>query len=107
MINTPTLIAFAALTVRMQIWIPLALGCFILAGAIPYAASRGKLHMPGYVGIAALAAAAGFLAGRLSGGPGIQGTSAGVVLSIIFFLMVAALIGSILALFLYRGAPEN
>ena len=107
MTNTPTLIAFATLTVQMQIWIPLALGCLILAAAIPYAASRGKLHMPGYVGIAALAAATGFLTGHLSGARRIQGTTAGVVLSIIFFLMVAAVIGSILALFFYRGAPEN
>jgi len=102
-----TLASFAAFTMRLPILVLLILACLFLVIAIPFAASRGKLHIPGYIGIAFLAGATGFLLGWLSGAPGVQGTATGIFLSIVFFLLVATVIGSVLSLFLYRRPSEK
>ena len=69
-------------------------------------ARRGKLHIPGYVGLALLAFAVALILGRIAGARGVSGTHFGVLLSILFFLLMAVAVGSILALFFYRHPPQ-
>jgi len=75
-------------------------------GSIAVSALRGKLHIPGYVGLAFLAFAIAFILGRIAGARSVTGTL-GVSLSIAFFLLMAAALGCVLALFFYRQPPET
>src|SRR5450755_310080 len=76
--------------------------CLPFIFGIPIAAARRKLHIPGYVGIAFASLIMGLLVGRISGLRGVSGTRAGFSLSILFFLLIASTVGSIIALFFYR-----
>lgn len=73
---------------------------------VPLAAARSRLHIPGYVGLAFLASILGLICGRISGIRGVAGTSWGVMLSLVFFLLIAFAVGSVLALFFYRDPPD-
>ena len=84
----------------------LVLACLLIVVLIPTYASRGKFHIPGYVGLAFLTFAIGLLLGRTAGARAVTGTIAGLLLSIVFFLLVATSLGSILALFFYSHPPE-
>jgi hypothetical protein len=77
-------------------------GCLVVVFSIPIAAARRKLHIPGYVGIAFASLIMGLLVGWISGFRGIAGTRTGFFLSILFFLLIASTVGSIIALFFYR-----
>lgn len=90
----------------MPVVAPLLLACLSVIVGIPFAAARGKLHIPGYAGLAFLAFAIALLVGRIAGVHGITGTTSGLFLSILFFLLVATAVGSVLALFFYRQPPE-
>jgi hypothetical protein len=92
--------------VNLPVAMPLALGCLSIVVVIPWVAARGKLHIPGYVGLAFLAFAVAFLLGRLGGVRWITGTIAGIFLSVAFFLLVAVGVGCVVALFFYRDPPE-
>ncbi len=96
----------AAIGPNLPVIVPLLLACLGVLVAIPVAAARGKLHIPGYVGLAFLAFALGLLFGRISGARAVAGTIAGLSLSILFFLLMATAVGSVLALFFYRHPPE-
>lgn len=85
----------------------LGVGCLLVALMVLFAASRGKLHVPGYVGLALASFAVALILGRASGAQSIRGTHTGAVLSILFFLLVAVAIGSVLAIFFYREPPET
>lgn len=85
--------------------VPLVLVCLAVLLAMPAAAARGKLHVPGYAGLAFLGFALGLLAGRISGASSITGTVTGLSLSILCFLLMATAVGSVLAIFFYRH-PE-
>jgi hypothetical protein len=87
------------------LWPAVLAGCVAIVTAIPVAAARRKLHIPGYVGLAFLAFVIALLAGKFSGRAGITGTSSGVFLSILFFFLMATAVGSVVALFFYRH-PE-
>jgi lysylphosphatidylglycerol synthetase-like protein (DUF2156 family) len=76
--------------------------CLPFIFGIPIAAARRKLHIPGYVGIALASLIMGLLVGRVSGLRGVSGTRTGFSLSILFFLLIASTVGSIIALFFYR-----
>jgi hypothetical protein len=102
-LSTISLIA-AADSVRAAILIPLAIGCLLVALVGPIAAFRGMLHIPAYCGFALLFLVFGFVIGKLIGMQ-IRGSLAGVCLSMIFFLAMAACLGSVLAIFFYRQ-PE-
>jgi hypothetical protein len=91
---------------RLALLVPLSLACLVVLVFLPCAANRGKLHVPGYVGLAFLTCAFGLLFGRISGVRGVVGTLAGLFLSILFFLLMATAVGSVLALFFYRHRPE-
>jgi hypothetical protein len=93
---------FAVYGVRLPVVIPMALLCTTVMILIPMAAARGKLHIPGYAGIAILAFASSVLSGRLAGARGVAGRGIAIFLSVAFFLLLAAAVGSILALFVYR-----
>jgi hypothetical protein len=83
----------------------LLLACVAIVVAIPIAAAKSKLHIPGYVGLAFLALAIGLLLGKVAGAQGITGKLTGLLLSIIFSLLMATAVGCVLALFFYRD-PE-
>jgi hypothetical protein len=81
--------------------------CAVILIAIPAAARRGRLHMPGYAGYALFAFFVALGIGYLSGRHGIRGTAAGIVLGFLFFGLIAAGIACILALAFYRRKPEE
>jgi hypothetical protein len=91
---------------RSALVVSLALACVFVVVLIPIYASRGKLHIPGYVGLAFLTFAIGLLFGKIAGSRAVTGTIGGVLLSVLFFLLIATALGSILALFFYRHPPE-
>ena len=97
---TISLIA-AADSVRAAILIPLAIACIVVALVGPIAAFKGMLHIPAYCGFALLFLVFGLVIGKLAGMQ-IRGSLSGVCLSIIFFLAMAACLGSVLAIFFYR-----
>ena len=82
--------------------LPLALSCLVLIAVIPSAAWRGKLNGPAYGLIMFGAAFAAFFIGKLSGAESVHGTILGVVLSFIFFLLVAAAVGCFFGMLIYR-----
>jgi hypothetical protein len=86
--------------------VPLSVACLGIIIILPLAAARSRLHIPGYVALAFLALILGLLCGRISGIRGVSGTFSGVLLSLIFFLLIAVALGSVLALFFYRDPPE-
>lgn len=91
---------------RLSLVIPLAAACVAIVVAIPVGALRGKLHIPGYAGLAFLAFAIAFIFGRIAGVRGVTGIL-GVCVSIVFFLLMATALGSLLALFFYRQRSEE
>ena len=95
-------LGFAIFEAKLRIVIPLVAACLGIAGLIPMAAARRKLHIPGYVGIALLAFALSLVFGKLAGFTRVAASAAGPILSIIFFLLIAVTVGSILALIFYR-----
>jgi hypothetical protein len=104
MLATLIWLDFAA---RPPLLLALGLVCVLIALAFPYAASRGRLHVPGYVGVALIAFAVAFIFGRISGWHGVRGRHSGEVLSILFFLLVAVAAGSLLAIFFHREPPAD
>jgi len=94
--------SFAASGARLPIVIPLLAACLAIAGLIPMAAARRKLHIPGYIGIALLAFSLSLVFGKIAGLTRVAASAAGPILSIFCFLLIAVAIGSILALLFYR-----
>ena len=80
----------------------LTLVCLATAASLCVAASRSFLHIPAYVGLAFFSFAAAMIVGHFSGAANISGTPAGLGLSILFFILIATAVGSVLALFFYR-----
>jgi len=99
---------FGSLVVGLHFLLVMCLGlaCLVIVVLIPIYASRGRFHIPGYVGLAFLTFAIGLLLGRTAGARAVTGTVAGLFLSIVFFLLIATALGSILALFFYSHPPE-
>jgi hypothetical protein len=92
--------------VHLSILLALGLGCVAIIVAIPLGAHRGKLHVPGYAGIAILTFLASFLFGIASGYRPFAGSPVGIALSLLCFWSAAACVGSILALFFCRSHAE-
>jgi hypothetical protein len=101
------LLCFIVATNHTALLAGLAMACGAIIVAIPIGASKGKLHVPGYVGLALVTFAIGLVFGRIAGSRPVTGTTLGVLLSILFFLLVATALGSILALLFYRPVPED
>jgi hypothetical protein len=102
--NLPCIIVVASHT---DLIVALAIACAAIVVAVPVGASKGKLHVPGYVGLALSTFVTGLIFGRIAGTRTISGSPAGVLLSVLFFLFVATALGSILALFFYRPVQEE
>jgi hypothetical protein len=85
--------------------ISLTLVCFAILVAIPSAAWRGRLHIPGYAGIAILSFGMAMVFGWLARPGRVPGVISGTVVAVAFFLLMAAGVGSVLALLFYRS-PE-
>lgn len=94
-----------AYSVHPAILIPLVAACFAIVLIVPIGAFQGTLHVPAYCGFALLALAFGLIVGKIAGMQ-IPGSLPGVGLSIVFFLAMAAFLGSILAIFVYRQPEE-
>jgi len=103
----PALAALATGAARLPVILPLIAACVFLVAFIPWTASRGKFHIPGYGGLAILALAFGLLLGRLSGARRIFGTIVGFSLAVMFFMLIAAAVGCLLALFFYHAPLEE
>jgi hypothetical protein len=99
-------IALSVSSAKLPIVVPLIAACALVAVWIPTLAHRGKLHIPGYAGIAMLGFALAFLFGKFAGAHSIAGTGVGVFFSILCFLLLAVSVGSIVALFFYRDPSE-
>jgi lysylphosphatidylglycerol synthetase-like protein (DUF2156 family) len=85
----------------------LILASAAIAVGISVCARRGKLHIPGYIGLAFLAFAVALILGKISGARAVMGTHFGLLLSILFFLLMAVAVSSIVALFFYRHPPQS
>ena len=79
----------------------------VITVGISICARRGKLHIPGYIGLAFLAFAVALILGKISGARAVTGTQFGLFLSVLFFLLMAVAVSSILALFFYRHPPQD
>jgi hypothetical protein len=94
--------------VKLPIVVPLIIACLALMVFISVSACKGKLHIPGYIGIAFLAFGSSLLFGSLAGIKALRGTTLAITLSIAFYLCIATTIGSIVALLFYRRPiPES
>jgi hypothetical protein len=92
----------ALLSVNIGVIVPLALSCLVLVVVIPSAAWRGKLNVPVYALMLFGAAFVAYGIGKLAGAQSVHGTALGVVISFIFFLLVATAVGSFFGIFFYR-----
>ena len=102
------LLIFPALwAVNFGVVVPLALSCLVLVAVIPSAASRGRLNVPVYALILFASAIVAFIVSKLAGAESIHGTAVGIVLSFIFFLLVAAAVGSFFGIFFYRQPTDD
>ena len=104
--GSPAFFGSRVVGLHVPLVVSLALICLSIVVLIPIYASRGKFHIPGYVGVAFLSFAIGLLLGRMAGARAVTGTIAGLFLSIVFFLLIATALGSILALLFYSHPPE-
>ena len=85
----------------------LAVACVCVIIAVPYASSRGQLHIPGYVGLALASFVAAFILGKISGHRSIHGTHTGQGLAVACFLLAAVAVGSVLGIFFHREPPQE
>ena len=96
-----------SLLAASPIIIILGIFCVAIALAIPAMAYKGKLHVPGYVGLALLSFALAYVCGRILAVRHTTGSTSGVSLAIVFYLLVAVTAGSFLGIFFYREPPET
>jgi hypothetical protein len=95
------------LAIGLGVIVPLVLSCLVLVVVIPSAAWRGNLSVPVY---ALMMFVSGFVAygvGKLAGAESVRGTALGVVVSFIFFLLVATAAGCFFGIFFYRHRAED
>jgi hypothetical protein len=87
---------------KLPIVVTLIAACILIVVSISLFAHRGKLHIPGYAGIAVLGFVLSLTFGKVAGARLIAGTAVGVFFSILCFLLLAVVVGSVVALFFYR-----
>ncbi len=95
------------LAANLGVIFPLSLSCLVLVVVIPAAAWRGKMSVPVYALIMFVSAFVAFGMGRIAGWQSVHGTILGVVVSFIFFLLVAAAVGCFLGIFFYRHPSDD
>ena len=107
-IPLPSLSIFPALlAVNLGVVVPLSLSCLVLVVVIPSAAWRGRLNVPVYTLMLFVSAFVAYGVGRLAGAQSVHGTMLGVVVSFIFFLLVATAVGSFFGIFFYRQPTDD
>jgi hypothetical protein len=99
--------AVAPAGLRFVLIAVLMLCCLAIAISMSIAARRGKLHVPGYLGLAGLTFVVSIILGKLSGLRHIAGSRAGIFLSVVFFLLIATTLGSAVASFVYRRPLDS
>lgn len=97
----------ALLAVNLGVIVPLVLSCLVVVAVIPSAAWRGRLNVPVYALMLFVAAFVAYGIGKVAGAQSVHGTTLGVVVSFIFFLLVATSVGSFLGIFFYRQPTED
>lgn len=97
----------AFLAVNFGVVVPLSLSCIVLVAVIPSAAWRGRLNVPVYALMLFGSAFVAYGVSKLAGAQSIQGTTLGVVISFIFFLLVATGVGSFFGIFFYRQPVDD
>jgi hypothetical protein len=97
----------ALLAVNVGVIVPLALSCLVVVVVIPSAAWRGRLNVPVYALMLFVAAFVAYGIGKVAGAQSVHGTTLGVVISFIFFLLVATSVGSFLGIFFYRQPTDD
>ncbi len=109
MTSFPILAAlFPALwALNLGVIVPLSLSCLVLVVVIPAAAWRGKLNVPVYALMLFVSAFVAYGIGKLAGAQSVHGTTLGVVVSFIFFLLVATAVGCFFGIFFYRQPTEE
>lgn len=93
--------------VNLGVVVPLSLSCIVLMAVIPSAAWRGRLNVPAYALLLFASAFVAYGISKLAGAESIHGTTLGVVISFIFFLLVATAVGSFFGIFFYRQPVED
>ena len=93
--------------VNLGVIVPLALSCLVLVAVIPSAAWRGKLSVPAYALGLFCASFVAFGVGKLAGAQSVRGTPLGVIVSFIFFLLVATAAGCFFGIFFYRHQSDD
>ena len=89
-----------------ELVIPLALSCLSIMIILPISAARSRLHIPGWIGFALFSFVLSYTCARISGVHAYVGRTTGVFFSIACFLLLAAALGSVIALFFYRDPPD-
>jgi uncharacterized membrane protein YedE/YeeE len=92
---------------NLGVIVPLSLSCLVLVVVIPAAAWRGKLNVPVYALMLFVSAFVAYGIGKLAGAQSVHGTTLGVVVSFIFFLLVATAAGCFFGIFFYRQPTEE
>lgn len=92
---------------NLGVIVPLSLSCLVLVVVIPAAAWRGKLNVPVYALMLFVSAFVAYGIGKLAGAQSVHGTTLGVVVSFIFFLLVATAAGCFFGIFFYRQPMEE
>ena len=97
----------ALLAINFGVIIPLALSCLVLMVVIPSAAWRGRMNVPFYALLLFVSAFVAFGTAKVAGAQSIHGTTLGVVITFISFLLVAAAVGSFLGILFYRQPIDD
>lgn len=97
----------ALLAVNLGVIVPLSLSCLVVVAVIPSAAWRGKLNVPVYALMLFVSAFVAYGIGTVAGAQSVHGTTLGVVISFIFFLLVATGVGSFMGIFFYRQPTDD
>jgi hypothetical protein len=97
----------ALLAINFGVIIPLALSCLVLVVVIPSAAWRGRMNVPFYALLLFVSAFVAFGTAKVAGAPSIHGTTLGVVITFISFLLVAGAVGSFLGILFYRQRIDD
>ena len=97
----------ALLSLNLGVIAPLSLSCLVVVVVIPAAAWRGRLSVPVYALMLFASAFVAYGTGKVAGAQSVHGTTLGVVVSFIFFLLVATAVGSFFGIFFYRQPVEE
>lgn len=101
-------VLFPALwTINLGVVMPLSISCLVILVVIPSAARRGRFSVPVYALLMFTSAIVAYGTGLLAGARSVRGTTLGIVISFIFFLLVAAAAGCFFGICFYRQPSDD